>query len=737
MKKTVTVNLAGQVFHIDEDAFDALSAYLRAIKGMYSIEEGGDEILADIEARIAEIFLSNLKVSGKTVISITEVDGIIKMLGKPEEIESEAESTSEKKSEHTRTDAYAKAEKRLYRDTDDTIVAGVCSGLSNYFGISDPVWIRLLFVFLVIGGVGGGFLVYIILWIVVPEALTSAQKLQMRGEPVNLENIEKTFKDGIQNVENNFKNIREDENFFSKVVKGFGKAVVLVLKGLMIFIKGIVGLIFGIIVFALAVSLFALAVSGLAIIPAFNTYIFDHQILGYLSAIGIVLFFASTAVFLILIPIQIFSKNARPFRKSVSFSLLGVWILGLIFMMVGVADGTRQFSAAQTNTLTTEIAAENVPDTLIIRTNSSTSSNEDIVKISVGWKDFEISEDGFIAGRVRVNLEVSPDSNIYITERYRSKGANLESATQNVRNISYKYELKDNQLIIDDFLGSKVGSKKWREQSLLLTVQIPEGKIIAMDGLKDILKEKPPIKQTWGGYEIPLHSTAWRLENGYLIPLDTSIAVQMEAGNVELIDVSPKNSFKNVQVAGFIEAEIVKGAKLQVLTNDADRLDIRVSGSTLKISNKSQVLRPGNAKAVKVKIYMPSVGEIDVAGLSSVSLSGYTSGSLDADVAGNSTFIMRNVSVDQLNIDLAGISSFEGDASINKLRLKGAGACNVRALNMEVNDLNINLVGACNADVNVKDKIKGSLSGASNLQYKGAPTLDVSTSGASKVSSAN
>lgn len=737
MKKTVTVNLAGQVFYIDEDAFDTLSAYLRAIKGMYSIEEGGDEILADIEARIAEIFLSNLKVSGKTVISISEVEGIIKMLGKPEEIESEAESSSEQKTEESRTDAFAKAEKRLYRNPDDTIIAGVCSGLSNYFGISDPVWLRLLFVFLVIAGVGGGFLVYIILWIVVPEAVTSAQKLQMRGEPVNLENIEKTFKDGIQNVENNFKNIREDDNFFSKIIKGFGKAVVVVLKGIMMFIKGIVGLIFGIIVFALAVALFALSLSGLAIIPALNTYIFDHQILGYLSAIGMVLFFTSTAVFLILIPIQIFSKNARPFRKSVSFSLLGVWVLGLIFMMVGVADGTRQFSTAQTNTQTTEIGAENIPDTLIIRTNSSTTSNEDIVNISIGWKEFEISEDGFIGGRVRMNLEVSRDSNIYITEYYRSKGSDLATATQNVRNISYKYELKNNELIFDDFLGSKVASKKWREQSLLLTVQIPEGKVIAMDDLKHILKEKPPVKQTWGAYDIPLHSTAWRIENGYLVPLDTSIAVQMDASASEMMDVSPKNSFANVQVAGFIDAEVVKGAKLQVLTNDAERLDIRVSGNTLKISNKSQILRPGSAKAVKVKIYMPSVAEIEVGGLSTVSLSGYTSGSLDAEVAGNSSLIMKNAAIDQLNLDLAGISSFEGDAQIKKLKLEAAGACNVRAFNMEVSELNLDLSGACNAEVNVTNKIKGSLSGASNLIYKGAPTLNVSTSGASKVTTAN
>jgi phage shock protein PspC (stress-responsive transcriptional regulator) len=733
MKKTVTVNLAGQVFYIDEDAFDALSSYLSAIKKMYSLEDGGDEILADIEARIAEVFLEKLKVSGKTVISISEVDSIITILGKPEELESETEP-NEQKSNKGSNDASTKGEKRLYRNPDDAILAGVCSGLANYFGISDPVWIRLLFVVLVFAGVGGGMLVYIILWIVVPEAVTATQKLQMRGEAVNLENIEKTFKDGFQNVENNFNKLREDENPFNRIAKSLGQAVIAIGKGIATFIRGIFTLIFGFVVFVAAIVLFAVSISGLAVIPAFNTYIFDHSIMGYVSGIGLVLFLLSTAVFLVLLPIQILSKHTKPLRRPVSVSILGFWAIGLIMLMIGVADGTRHFSTAQTSTQTTEISAAEVPDTLIIKGNTASGAFEDIFKISIGWQDFEINEEGFIGGRVKMQLEVSPDSNLYITETFRAKGANLASATQNVRDISYHYVLNGNQLVFDDYLGSRLNSKKWREQSLLLTLKIPEGTVLAFDGVKNMIKEKPPVKSAWEGFEIPLHTTAWVIEKGYLVPLDTNFVSTEEQINSHWIDVTPHKSFQKVKIAGLIHAEIIKGDELRVLTSDSDRLDIEVSSSSLRISNKSSILRPGSAKAIKMKIYMPSIASLDIAGISKAEMTGYTRGDMKAQLAGSSTLILNGISIDGLRLNLAGASNLEGMGYIGQANIKAAGACNIKGRQIAMKDLKIDMAGACDAEVNVSNAINGKLSGASKLEYTGQPRIDVATSGSSKVS---
>jgi len=184
MKKTLTVNISGSVFHIDEDAYNVLNDYLQSIKKHFSRTEGREEIISDFEARIAEMLHEQVN-NGKQVITIEDIGKVMDVIGQPSEFDGDQLDQDGKKTEKN-----GKASKRLYRDPDNTIIAGVCSGLGSYFH-SDPVWFRLAFVLAIIFGFGTGFIVYIILWIVVPEAETTAEKLEMKGEKVNISNIEK------------------------------------------------------------------------------------------------------------------------------------------------------------------------------------------------------------------------------------------------------------------------------------------------------------------------------------------------------------------------------------------------------------------------------------------------------------------------------------------------------------------------------------------------------------------
>ncbi len=183
MKITVNTNLAGYAFHMDEDAYQHLRHYLVRLEKEFSGEEGSQEIIADIEARMAELFKLRLN-KYKQVISLEDIEEVLTVLGSPEAISGNG---AEDKAFH-RT-----APRRFYRDPDGRIFGGVCAGLAAYFSIN-PLWIRILFVILVLAGSFGIWL-YLILWLVLPEALTTAQKLEMRGAPVTITNIKQAVKD--------------------------------------------------------------------------------------------------------------------------------------------------------------------------------------------------------------------------------------------------------------------------------------------------------------------------------------------------------------------------------------------------------------------------------------------------------------------------------------------------------------------------------------------------------------
>jgi len=199
MKKPLTINLSGMVFHIDNDAYEKLKIYLDSIENHFANEEERREILADIETRIAEIFQGKIN-DNKQIITEKDVDEVIEIMGDPEEFGDVANGKEggSKKGKYT-TSGY----RRLYRDTENRILGGVCSGMGAYFRI-DPLILRILFVIAFLGFLSG-LLIYIILWIVIPEAKTTAQKLEMKGEPVTISSIGKAVKEEFENVKKNIK----------------------------------------------------------------------------------------------------------------------------------------------------------------------------------------------------------------------------------------------------------------------------------------------------------------------------------------------------------------------------------------------------------------------------------------------------------------------------------------------------------------------------------------------------
>lgn len=332
MKKTLTVNLGGTVFHIDEDAYILLDNYLNNLKYHFRNETDSGEIIRDMETRISELF-SEYIVNGQQVITIDDVEEVIARMGKPEEIDSERE---EKYSDRTCSEETVK--RRLFRNPDDKMLGGVLSGLASYFGW-DAAWLRIAF--LLCGIFFHGFiLAYIIAWIIIPQARTATEKLQMKGEPVNMENIGKTVTDGFEKM-NDYMHSDKPRSTVNKV----GNAVSSVASFFIKLMFVIIVICSAPIVFVVLIVLFALfmaATGALVSVPAFL-----YEALPYINwdivgtSAGMAVTMVICGLLMIGIPVfgivhfifQLFGKK-EPVSVPVKISLVLLWVASIVVTLV-------------------------------------------------------------------------------------------------------------------------------------------------------------------------------------------------------------------------------------------------------------------------------------------------------------------------------------------------------------------------------------------------------------------
>ena len=180
MKKVININFQGRVIPIEETAYDVLKRYVESLRMFFANEEGKDEIINDIEGRIAELFGETLK-KGSTCITDADVNTIIASMGRPEDFEDdEAEVHTQLGAESAQQQSYTYEQRpnegrRLYRDENHKVIAGVCSGIANYFNV-DPVVIRILFLVTL----GVTLVPYLILWVAVPSSASTVIGAQRR-----------------------------------------------------------------------------------------------------------------------------------------------------------------------------------------------------------------------------------------------------------------------------------------------------------------------------------------------------------------------------------------------------------------------------------------------------------------------------------------------------------------------------------------------------------------------------
>ncbi|RZT97322.1 phage shock protein C (PspC) family protein [Ancylomarina subtilis] len=503
MKKTFTINISGSIFHIDEDAYDKLQTYLRSINAHYGSSEEGREIIADIESRIAEIF--NEKLSSKDqVVTELMIDEVITIMGQPEEIfEVDSEEVED---DYKKQNVYKR--RRLFRDPDHRVFGGVASGLSAYFGI-DVVVIRLIFVLLFIFGYGSSFLLYIILWIVVPKATTTAQKLEMKGERVNISNIEKSIKDEYEEVKKNFDNMREKRgpqvrDGFDKGVDFAGSALRLVLKviliilGLGLIIAGIVSLLT-----FLGSLIFTTSVVGPFANMHFSGMMMPEMLftgMGIkLFSLGLTLVIGIPLLLLIFVGIKLLVKF-KTNNKAIGLTALALWLGGIVLLISVSLTQVKSYIGSGTTYANTEILDNFDGNTLYLRSEKN---------IDFNWQDENFDFDGvkiivkddekLVVGEPTLDVEKSNSGNFELIMKKKSRGRNHQNAIDNAEEIKYTWKQVDSLLIFDQYFTLPEGDK-WRNQKLMITLKVPEGKAVYLDkSVNTIIHDIENTSNTWDG----------------------------------------------------------------------------------------------------------------------------------------------------------------------------------------------------------------------------------------------
>lgn len=501
MNKILNINLGGMPFTIDIDAYTHLDNYLNTIRRHFSDSESCDEIIHDIEVRMGELFQESMK--GSSIISNKELDDVIKIMGTPEDfgaeaIEEDYEPTYDSRESYTERDHKRSGKKRLFRDGEDKIIGGLCSGIAAYFGIDDPLWIRIAFVLLLFAGISP--VLYILLWVIVPVARTSSDKLAMRGENINISNIAKTVEEEITELSKRITEIGKDLKSKKKssddvdeneevqpkrrrnfILRGFA-AIFALIGGIFSTIFSIIGktgktiykIVGGTLVGALGLTLIAIIIAISFCFPFLkyvgpNNYFLSS--LGGLSlylTLGIPLFFG----------LSLITKKLMGYKMKENWmrNLGTMWIASLVVGAFSISNAISDYrvSGNISDTYSKSVDAD------IIKIKVSEEHKDDVVFLNVAG--LQPTSEGLFVDDIHLKIEKSNDHKIHVTKNIAARGTNKKDALANAGLVNAEFEISDEGTIIipDKFLLPK--GKNYRGQDLVYTIAVPLDKDLKFDG---------------------------------------------------------------------------------------------------------------------------------------------------------------------------------------------------------------------------------------------------------------
>ncbi|MEI9919804.1 MAG: PspC domain-containing protein [Bacteroidota bacterium] len=799
MKKNISINISGIIFHIEEDGYEILRKYLDSINRYFSSFEDNSEILADIESRIAELLLSKLS-EGKQVVTSEDVNALMATMGSVNDFKAAEEqevsnnspgSEQREQRRESKSSSQSTVNRKLFRDNRKKILGGVCSGLAHYFNV-DPVWPRLIFALLafatygglvigyiimwiaipasdtledessskkmyrdtdkrVIGGVasgiaafwgidstiirvifiattfagGLGLVIYVIMWIALPEAKTISEKIEMQGEAVTLSSIESSVKKGLNEKDG------ADESVFAKIVlfpfrllatlidaiaKILGPVFILIVDVFRIGIGLCITLTGAMLIFALMVA-FAM-LFGLMSIPVESSWN-DMYVNGTNFPLEVMRhsFPSWTATFAFIaafIPALMLSLlGASIIAKRIVFNSYVGWAMFVLFF---VSAGVVGFTIPRIVYSFKEDGEFKVEKTFPVKGTPVFRINE------VGLDDYKVAD---------INIRSYNGKELKLVQRFEAQGHSRKEAGENAQMIEYNVTQSDSILTFDSNITFKKDAL-WRAQRLEMDLYVPvNAPFIMDDGMWRLIDNR------WDGSYYPDRddSQTWRVTENGLLECITCYKKNESGDDYHPLERTMRDEygfrdFNSIDLQGAFDVTIERGDDYSIEVegddNQKSRYNIYTNGETLVIDfddDRSNFWKRKNFDdfRIEINIRMPELREIQAAGGGKLRFRGFDEDDVKIKLTGaveaNAGINARNLEIDMTgacSLDLAGTGDYL-DADIT-------GACGLSAFGYEVREADVQAHGASNAKVYVKERLEISKGMASTVDYRGDPS---------------
>ncbi len=803
MKKNISINISGIIFHIEEDGYDQLKVYLESINRYFSTFEDSLEIIADIETRIAEIFLSKLK-EGNQVIALEDVESLIATMGSIKDFQAAEEdlsfATSDEDAKKDVKDEESHVfSKKLYRDNNRKLLAGVLSGVAFYFNI-DPLWIRLLYVLLffgvsilppiagflfiayivlwivipasdelkeekkikkmyrdpdgkVLGGVasgiaayfgvdvviirlfffatifiaGTGLILYIILWIILPEAKTLTDKMEMQGQPVTLSNIESNIKKSLNVTEGDesiivkillfpFRLIAALFEFLSRALgpfMSFFVEAIRVVLGVVLAIMGISGLLSVLIAAGVLIGLIAGGDLNIMYPLPFEIIKNDLALIpGIALAIALIIpfFYLSILGFMVLMKKQVLNAKA-------GWSVLAVWLVSIILLSITIPPYIRNFH-------------ENGRHTTVNRYNLNGKT------AVLNFND--IGEDEF--NLVSLRIRSYNDTVVKIEQEFSASGPSRKEAVDNAKMIKYGFDAQDSIFTFDSNLEF-MENARFRKQHVDITLYLPIGQKFVIDENMRYLIGNFMYRSGFSNHQMT--GNIWQFSGDGLQCISCPEANNNEGNEITKWDNSGYqrtyeiDDFSELEINSAFEVKVKKGNKYSFQINgkksDVDDVVIDKTGDVLSMDFKGDIMR-SNRKRREINVYivMPKLDAVQFGNASKVYVSGFNEDYMDIKLNG-AAFADFDVDVNSINAKVEGASKLQLTGSGNRLKVKVSGASSLNAYDFYADVTEVETHNASSAKVYASDHLVINTFGASNVTYKGHATVEIEKRGSSSV----
>ncbi len=804
MKKNISINISGIIFHIEEDGYEQLKTYLESINKYFSTFDDSLEIIADIESRIAELFLAKLK-EGQQVVVLEDVESLISTMGSIKDFQAAEDDATifqetESEQEHEKTNPLFS--QKLYRDKKRQLIAGVLAGVAHYFSI-DPLWVRLIYITLflgisilpswggflfiayivlwiiipvsedlvevkkikkmfrdpdhkVLGGVasgigayfgvdmviirllffvtiffaGSGLILYLILWLILPEARSLTDKMEMQGEPVTLSNIEQNIRKSL-NMESGKENIfmkillfpfRVIALVFELLSKALGPFMVFLLEaariigGILLIIIGVTGILAVLLAIGIAIGVAAESDIYLFFDIPFDIIKQDIQILP-LIALSLI-----TIIPMLMIALLGFSAIMRKLviRAKFALPLLALWIVSIIVLAIITPKYIKEFKREGKFSLTNEYSLKD--KTILLNYRDEGPDQLDAITLKLKGYDSDM---------------------VKIEQTFKAMGSDRRKAIENARKVTYQISVDDSVFIFNSNMEF-MKDARYRKQEVDITVYIPKGQKFVLDpGLKYLLGT---YMYSQGYSNSQIEGNTWIFEDQGLVciscPNKQNESISGDRSSVEL-DI--KGPMRIIELEDF--TEIVSNSPFRFIIKKSDRYEVVLNGKkdeidqieidrteeTLSIDYKKSILNL-NPRKTKVTIYilMPELNKIDFGGASKSFISGFYNEPIEVILSGAADSEI-DVDTEQLFIYQNGASKLKLSGTGKQMEAALSGAASIYAFAFEAGEVNLKVNNAASAKVKATKQLTIEAKGSSAVQYRGDPEIEITKTKGSSV----